>query len=311
METKKILASDIINEFNLKIINKEIDLNREITQPSISRLGLELTDAIDHKHIKGRLVGWGTKENKYFKRIGEEKTLIILGKLFSHEIPLLILSQGIEDDVAKIIIQAATKTKTPVCKNNSERLASITTTIGNMLITHFAEWEKVHGSLIIINGMGVLIVGKSGVGKSEAILDLLQRGHSFVSDDSTIIKKIGNYFVGQASKITKGLLEARGIGLIDIPQIYGVSIVRDQSDIDIVIELVLQENGVEFDRLGNKFLKYEILGSNIPKIQIPVNHGKSIASLIETATSVFMAEKVGINGLKKFQENITSESEDN
>jgi len=173
-------------------------------------------------------------------------------------------------------------------------LSLITSTIGLQIATHIAKVEERHGSLVIVNGVGVMVVGKSGVGKSEAVVELIQLGHTFVSDDTVRIKRIGQTFIGYPAILTKDLLEVRGFGLINVKTIYGIKSVREKSNINLIIELV-DTKGKEgtFDRLGISEIKEEILGGFIPKIQLPIKEGRSTSSLIEIAVNSHLAREMG------------------
>lgn len=165
-----------------------------------------------------------------------------------------------------------------------------------------AKVEAVHASLAIINGVGVMIKGPSGIGKSEALIELLQKGHTFVSDDTVELYRIGDTFYGRPAALTEGLLEARGIGLVNIPFIYGAKAVKEKTSVELVVELQPAEVQNELDRLGNKDLRFEVLQGNIPLIQIPAVSGRSMASLIEAAVNVYLARKAGMDPLAMIAE---------
>lgn len=295
----KKFINQIINSYNLTLSNKgPVDLGREIAHSAIHRLGLELAGKKEfgkHKNI----IGWGTKEQNYFESIGFEKAKELIGKAIVSNVPFVILSVGIKGKILDAIIEIGDKTKTPILKTNMH-LSLITSTVGFDIAVYLAKEEHIHSSLVIVNGVGVMIQGKSGVGKSEAVLELIQQGHIFVSDDTVIIKRIGDTFFGYPTKLTKDILEVRGVGLIDIRSIYGIKSVRDDSQVDLIVELKEYEgNEGNFERLGNETQTEKILGGYIPKVTIPVMKGRSVSSLVKVAVNSYLARSHGDDPMQK------------
>ncbi len=298
---------DLCNDNSLEIINKEnIKKWREIKRPSINRVGLEISGLFENTDsLDKNIIGFGTRESNIMDSIKAKELEENLKKIFEQLPPLVICSNGVKDKNKKLILKWANKYETPVVFA-STKLSFTTTTVGIYIAEKFAPEDFVHGSLVEINGIGVLIVGQSGVGKSEAVIELLQRGHMFVSDDSVIIKRVGNNYFGSSPQITKNILEARGLGLINIGSIYGEKAIKEKSSIDLVIELKKDEQ-FNFDRLGNEDHYYEVLGGKIRKILIPVKLGRNTASLIEVATYLFISRKRGISSFKEIQERILND----
>lgn len=308
-KTSTINISKYINVLNLcednllEIVNKEKIKNwREIMRPSINRAGLELIGHFESKDLNKNIVGFGTKESSLMDKLNKKELETNLKNIFDEKPPLIICSNGVSQKNKDLILKFANDSETPVVFSDT-KLSFITTTVGIYIAEHFAPQDFVHGSLVIINGIGVLIVGQSGVGKSEAVIELIQRGHMFVSDDSVIIKRVGNHFVGYSPEITKNILEARGLGLIDIKTIYGKKSVKDRTNIELVIELIKDEN-FNFDRLGNENHFYKILDGKISKILIPVRPGRNTSSLIEVAASLYITKSDGVDAFKEIQERI-------
>ena len=300
MKKNRLLTKDILKVFEMEIVNvKEADVNKEIGAPAIHRKGLQLAGV----HVSSKvdttktIVGWGTKEQVFLSGLSHKKAEDAIMNVITENTPLILLSVGVQPEIRKLIVNCANKYKIPVA-DTKLHLSVLTTTISSYLVRFFAEQKGVHASLVIVNGVGVMITGKSGIGKSEAVLELIQGGHSFVSDDTVILKRIGRRFFGYPAEITKGLLEARGIGLINIPHIYGMRAVKSSAQVELVLELISSEDLKEPDRLGIKELKYKVLGSHIALMQIPVNKGRTVASLIEAATNVYLAKKDGQDALK-------------
>ncbi|VEU74771.1 HPr kinase/phosphorylase [Mycoplasmopsis citelli] len=299
---KKMYANDIITFFELNVINKEVQLNNlEILSPAIKRAGLELAEEIGSVRLQFNIIAWGTSESKWFELVGLERTKRALNHVFSFQPPLVILSKGVSQENVNLIKEIGSKYKIPIVHSDYLSSSYLTTSIGTYLNNHFAKIVQVHGCLMMIGGTGVLIVGPSGSGKSEAALELIQKGHIFISDDAVLIKDLGNRFVGTSPHITKDFLEIRGVGLIDIKYTYGVKSVASSTPIHLVVELVKKEEQNKLDRLGLDFLKYPIMGRSIKKIQIPTKEGGSVSSLIEAAVSAYLARHDGLNAIEKIE----------
>lgn len=294
---------ELCEENKLEVINKNfVKKWSNIQRPAINRAGLELKGYFYKENaISKNIIGWGTSESNWMLSITNSERVEALSNLISKNPPLIICSSGVIGENRKIIIEIASKHGVPIALSNIP-LSSLTTTIGVYLAEKFAQTEFVHGSLIIINGVGVMIIGASGIGKSEVILELIQKDHIFVSDDAIFIKRIGNNFIGYSPEITKDILEARGLGLLDIRTIYGDRSIRNKTNIDLVVELKNSDQFGEFDRIGNKNLSYSILGGKINKIDIPIKAGRSASSLVVAAANLLISKQNGIDALNIIQE---------
>lgn len=300
-QQKELLTKHLIEEFELDVLNAEAsNVDRVIKGLAIHRAGIELATGFKTGHLNNSIIGWGSDENGYLKSVGKDKALELINNAVWDDTPLILLSHKVESEVKKWIITVANRYKVPVV-DTKQHLAYSTATIGAFLIDYFAPTEVVHASLTVVKGLGVMIIGESGVGKSEAVIELISKGHTFVADDSVVIKRVGHKFYGKSSEITKGMLESRGIGIIDIPYIYGAASVIEETEIDLVIELK-RSDLAEFDRIGNKNLKYNVLKSSIPLIQIPVQPGRSMATLIEVAVNMFVSRDEDSSPLEKIME---------
>lgn len=301
-ENNKVSVAKIISKYNLQLLNGEsIDKFANIFKPSIYRLGLELAGEIIISSPIHNIVGWGTSEYIWFKSLKIEVLEKKLRNIFVWKPPLILLSVGFKDDIIEIILRLASEYKIPIVKSNDHLSHSISI-ISTYLVEKFSQRESVHASSIIVNGVGVMVIGKSGVGKSEAILELVQKGYIFVSDDTVNISRLGNHFIGRPAPITRNLLEVRGIGLLDIKHTYGSALTKSKLYIDLVVELIIPDKNIQFDRLGNADLEYHILGGSIKKVQIPVQHGRNTSSLIEAAVNWFITQKDNVDPLKIIEE---------
>ncbi|AAT27668.1 HPr(Ser) kinase/phosphatase [[Mycoplasma] mobile] len=277
-----------------------------INSPSIKRVGLELAGIDTHNYKNfGNIIVWGFTEQEWFKTLNEKSLKEVLAKVFKLNPPLVILSKSLTEETSNFIIEVASFYSIPVVKTKFS-ISEIHTYISLPLSEVFAPSVSKHASLVEINGIGVMIIGESGVGKSEAVLELIQKRFLFISDDTVIIKRIGNSFFGYPSEITKGILEVRGLGLMDVEAVYGKEIHRKRSEIRLVVELVKVAfdpiKGDTFDRLGNQELFYEVLDSKIPKIQVQILAGRNTSSLIVAATNLYLAKLDGVDALNIIME---------
>ncbi|TQC54754.1 HPr(Ser) kinase/phosphatase [Mycoplasmopsis cynos] len=302
IKNKKVSVKELIDFFSLKLINKNKDkiYYNYIYRPAIKRLGLELSQSINNERINKNTIAWGTSESFWFQKIGKSASIKAIDNVFSQKPPIVILSKGVSKPALNWIVQVADKYGVPICLTRVST-SLLSTNVGSYLNNYFLDEIQVHACLVMVGGTGVLIIGQSGVGKSEAALELIQRGHIFISDDSVLIQDNGNIFIGRSPKITKNMLEVRGIGLIDVKYIYGVKSVASSSVIDLVVELVKTDKQTELDRLGIDFLKYPVFGRYINKIQIPIKEGGSAASLIETAVGFYLSKKDGLNVIQEIE----------
>ncbi|AKF41432.1 HPr kinase/phosphorylase [Mycoplasmopsis canis UFG4] len=307
---KKVSVKELIDFFGWRILNNpETHINYNyIYQPAIKRVGLELAELLTHERLNNNVISWGTSESLWFQKIGKQASQRAIEHIFVQHPPLIILSKGVAKPALSWIVESAEKFGVPVCLSQVSS-SLLSTNVGSYLNNYFLDETQVHACLVLIGGTGVLIIGQSGVGKSEAALELVQRGHVLISDDSVLIRDGGNIFIGRSPRITQNMLEVRGIGMIDVKHIYGVKSVATSSVIDLVVELVKTDRQNELDRLGIDFLKYPIFGRSIHKIQIPIKEGGSAASLIETAVGFFLSKRDGLNVIQEMERRRLEEDE--
>ncbi len=290
------------DELNLEMAcGNESSLDRDILVPDVNRPGLELTGYYVHSDTK-RIVILGDKEISFINTMEESEQRKHFDFLTHEQTPTIIITRN--HDVPKILEEIACSKNFPILRS---KLKTVRTTVE--IITYldavFAPSSSLHGTLINVYGQGVLIMGDSGVGKSELALELIKRGHVLIADDRVVTYNMHNTIVGKAPYLLEGVLEVRGIGIINVMQMFGASSMLESINVDVVIYLEHWDGTKDYDRLGDVNLEYmDILGIDIPKLRFPVKVGRNMAALVETAVSNFSLKSRGINSAREFDEKV-------
>ena len=277
-------------------------LEKEIKTSDISRPGLEMTGYFDF-YTPERIQLIGMKEWSYLMKMSSHNRHQVLLKMFQPETPVIIIARNLE--IPEEMIRAADEKQLAILrsKTSTSRLSG---EISSYLDSRLAERTSVHGVLMDIYGMGVLIQGDSGIGKSETGLELVKRGHRLVADDRVdIYAKDEMTLWGEPAEILRHLLEIRGVGIIDVMSLYGASAVKDSSQVQIAVYLENFDVHKTFDRLGNDTEELEVAGVRIPRIRIPVKTGRNISVVIEAAAMNYRAKQMGYDATKIFEERLT------
>lgn len=227
----------------------------------------------------------------YLNQLSFEEAQRSVQAIFRATPPLLLLTRSFDSKLLKLLVAEAKPYGVAVVYSKDKSYSALTLHVASYLIDHFAPTTQLHASLVNINGIGVLIVGESGIGKSEAVLELLQRNYIFIADDAVKIRRLGENFFGSSADITKDILEIRGIGLINVKSVYGVRSIRPETKIDLVVELLERNSVFEEERFGSSNLFFEILGAKLKKIQIRVKEGRSLGVLIEAVVNSWVAQQ--------------------
>ena len=255
----------------------------------ISRPGLQLTGYFEH-FDRNRVQIIGMAEHEYIEMLPKERVREIFCKMFGRDIPCLIVSRNL--DIHEEILSSAVKYGCPVFTTGK-----MTTQIFNDLYSYLshllAKEEMRHGVLMDVSGVGILIEGNAGIGKSEIALELIHRGHRLVADDCVIIKLIDDNLIGTAPEKIRNYMEIRGLGIINIQTMYGPGSVRAEKSVDIVVELERWDETKEYDRIGDVNITDSILGVEKFKLLIPVSPGRNIPTIIETAARKFRLKQNG------------------
>lgn len=293
----------LVDKVKLKVIygTKEL-LEKPITTADISRPGLEMTGYFDY-YSPERIQLVGMKEWSYLNTMTDYNRYSVFSTMFKKETPAIIVARGLE--IPKEMLRAAKENGVCVLQGHN----GTSTLSGEMswyLNAQLAERASVHGVLVDIYGMGVLIQGDSGIGKSETGLELVKRGHRLVADDRVdVYAKDEETLWGEPAEILRHLLEIRGVGIIDVMSLYGASAVRNSSQVQLAIYLENFEKGKIFDRLGNGNEEIELQGVKIPCVRIPVKTGRNVSIVIEAAAMNYRAKQMGFDATKTFEDRLT------
>jgi len=298
-----ITVRDLIKKLRLKVIyGNESLFDKEITTADISRPGLEMTGYFDY-YTPERIQLVGMKEWSYLIKMTSHNRHQVLRKMFQPETPVLIIARDLE--VPEEMLLAAEEKQIAILSSRvpTSRLSG---ELSSYLDSLLAERTSVHGVLMDIYGMGVLIQGDSGIGKSETGLELVKRGHRLVADDRVdVFARDEMTLWGEPAEILRHLLEIRGVGIIDVMSLYGASAVKDSSQVQIAVYLENYTKEQTYDRLGNNAEEIEFCGVTIPRIRIPVKTGRNISVVIEAAAMNYRAKEMGYDATKTFEDRLT------
>lgn len=298
-----ITVRDLIDKLRLKVVyGNESLFEKEITTADISRPGLEMTGYFDY-YTPERIQLVGMKEWSYLMKMTSHNRHQVLRKMFQPETPVLIIARDLE--VPEEMLRAAEEKQIAILSSRvpTSRLSG---ELSSYLDSLLAERTSVHGVLMDIYGMGVLIQGDSGIGKSETGLELVKRGHRLVADDRVdVFARDEMTLWGEPAEILRHLLEIRGVGIIDVMSLYGASAVKDSSQVQIAVYLENYTKEQTYDRLGNNAEEIEFCGVTIPRIRIPVKTGRNISVVIEAAAMNYRAKEMGYDATKTFEDRLT------
>ncbi|MFD5849528.1 HPr(Ser) kinase/phosphatase [Cytobacillus pseudoceanisediminis] len=303
----KVRTKAIIEKFGLELIAGEEGINRPITTSDISRPGLEMAGYFDYYPAE-RIQLVGKTELSFVEKLNNSEREIRLERLCTDITPGIIVTRGL--DIPDELIEAAERESVPLLrsKQKTTRFSSLLT---NFLESKLAPTTAVHGVLVDIYGVGVLITGKSGVGKSETALELVKRGHRLVADDCVEIRQEDeDYLVGNSPELIEHLLEIRGLGIINVMTLFGAGAVRSYKKISVVMNLELWDPKKQYDRLGLDEEKMKIIDTEVTKLTIPVRPGRNLAVIIEVAAMNFRLKRMGMNAAEQFTNRLSDVIED-
>lgn len=292
----------LIDKFELENITPEIDISKiKISQPDINRPALQLAGYFEHyETTRPQIIGF--VESSYMESMDDEKKREIYPKVLDKEIPCIIFCRELRPD--PIFVEVANENGVPILMTKNATSAFMAEII-RWLNVKLAPCISVHGVLVDVYGEGVLITGESGIGKSEAALELIKRGHRLVSDDVVEIRKVSDEtLIGSAPDITRHFIELRGIGIVDVKSLFGVSSVLDTQNISLVIRLEEWDKEKTYDRLGLEENYTEYLGNKVVCHNIPIRPGRSLAIICESAAVNHRQKKMGYNAAQELYQRV-------
>lgn len=295
----------IVEEFDLEKIwvSKDYEKTRIVTN-EVNRPSLQIAGFFDYFY-NNRIQIIGKVELSYLEKMTSEQMSSSLEKLFKKEIPCVIVTRNM--GVPPEMISLAEKYNTPILRTSNTTSRFMSSLI-SFLNVELAPRITVHGVLVEVYGEGILLLGDSGVGKSEAAIELVKRGHRLVADDAVEIKRVSDIsLLGSAPDIIRHFVELRGIGIVDVKMIFGIGAVKNIEKIDFIINLELWQEKKQYDRLGLTTEYTDILGINIPSITVPVKPGRNLAVVIEVAAMNNRQKKMGYNAAEALNKRVMSE----
>ncbi|MBM6971334.1 HPr(Ser) kinase/phosphatase [Mordavella massiliensis] len=303
---KTVELKKIVEKMNLKNLTPDVELNdKKVEVPDINRPALQLTGFFEHFDSE-RVQIIGYVEYTFLEKMDEEKKREVYKTLLSYKIPCIIFCRNLLPE--QMLLDMAVEADVPIFITE-KKTSAFTAEIIRWLNVQLAPCISIHGVLVDVYGVGVLIMGESGIGKSEAALELVKRGHRLVSDDVVEIRKVSDEtLVGSAPDITRHFIELRGIGIVDVKTLFGVLSVRETQNIDLVITLEEWDKEKEYDRLGLEEQYTEFLGNKVVCHQLPIRPGRNLAVIVETASINYRQKKMGYNAAqelyKRVQQNL-------
>lgn len=302
-----VKLTDLIEKMNLKNLTPDIDLTEKyITVPDINRPALQLTGYFDHfDSVRVQIIGF--VEYTYLQTLSEERKKDVYERLLSYGVPCLVYTTEISPDEEMIAL--ANKTQTPILSTD-QKTSPFQAELTRWLNVQLAPCISIHGVFVDVYGVGVLIRGESGIGKSEVALELIKRGHRLVADDAVEIRRVSDdTLVGSAPSITKHLIEVRGIGIVDIKSLFGVQSIRETQNVDLVITMEEWDKKKEYDRLGLEEEYTEFLGNKVQCHTIPIRPGRNLAVIVESTAINHRQKQMGYNAAqelyRRLQESLT------
>lgn len=301
VEIKELLLSEELKRFSLRVVSGEKGVKKTVLTSRIQKPGLLLTGLLEELH-SDRIQIFGAAEIGYLSTLPADKLRRSLKVIEKSGVPAIVVARGM----------APPAFLKRLCRKNSIPLISTPFTSSVLIegLTKYLEERlaptiTIHGVLVDVLGVGILIIGKSGIGKSECALDLVSRGYRLVADDVVIIKRMPPATLsGTSSETLRYHMEIRGLGIVNIKDLFGITAIREKKQMDLVVELVKWEPSGEYERLGFEENTYEILGTELPYLRVPVSPGRSVATIVEVAARNQILKLMGLSSTKALQESL-------
>lgn len=300
--SKKVKVSELVQQFHLEIVAGEDGLRRAIVTDDLNRPGLEMAGYFNY-YPSERAQILGRTELAFLETLTTEERRDRMERLCHEETPCVILTRGLE--VPNELIEIANERHCPVLRSG------VATTILLSRITNFLEKRlaptaTIHGVLVDVYGVGMLITGGSGIGKSETALELVKRGHRLIADDAVEIRQTSdNQLFGSAPDLIRHLLEIRGLGILNVMTLFGAGAVRNSTNINLVVKLENWQQDKQYDRLGLDEEKTKIIETDVPLLTVPVRPGRNLAVILEVAAMNYRLKRMGYNAALQFTNKLT------
>ena len=305
--SKKLKVSHLVQRFQMEVISGNEGLKRVITVAELYRPGLEMAGYFAY-HPKERVQILGKTELSFFEQLPPHERVDRMKRLCDDQTPCICVSRGL--DVPQELIDASEQTGTPVLRSgwSTSMMASRLT---GFLENRLSPTTTIHGVLVDVYGVGMLITGSSGIGKSETALELVKRGHRLIADDAVeIIQTPDHILFGTAPELIRHLLEIRGVGIINVMTLFGAGAIRNEKKITVVVRLENWQEDKQYDRLGLDEETTKIIDTNIPLVTIPVRPGRNLAVIIEVAAMNYRLKRMGYNAALQFTNKLTESIND-
>ena len=302
IETYSVSLATLVKEFSLEVVYAASDFSSiRITVADVARPGLQLAGYFDH-YEPMRLQVMGNVEMSYVSKLNSLDRCAISDRLFSYKFPAMLIARNIPPH--EEMLDMAKKHNVTILKSH-EATSNLISTIITYLRDALAPRITRHGVLVEVYGEGIFLMGDSGIGKSEAAVELLKRGHRLIADDAVEIRRVStNSLVGSAPELIRNYIEIRGIGIINVAQLYGMGAVKLENQINLVVNIVPWNTQEVYDRLGLEDQFTEILGVKVPMYTIPITPGRNLAVILEVAAMNNRQKKMGYNAAVEFTEHI-------
>ena len=295
-----VALTKLVEEFRLNVVYAATDYEKiRLTVEDIARPGLQLAGYFDHFEPM-RLQVLGNVEVSYLQKLTETERLITFDRLFSYKFPALLIARNIAPDPQ--CLEMAQKHNVTLLSSH-EATSTIVSALIAYLKAELAPRITNHGVLVEVYGEGLLLLGDSGIGKSEAAVELLKRGHRLIADDAVEIRKVAeSSLVGTAPELIRNYIELRGIGIVNVAKLFGMGAIKTENEINLVVNIVPWDKEKSYDRLGLEDTCMDILGVQVPMITIPITPGRNLAVILEVAAMNNRHRSMGYNAAQEFTE---------
>jgi HPr kinase/phosphorylase len=296
-----VTLGSIIDEFQLETVSSTVDRERKVERNEVNRPGLALAGHFGYFE-PGRIQIVGISEADYIEKIPAEQRRAVFDKFFSYDPVAVVFSTSI--NVCEEMIESANRHGVPILRTSQKTSEFMAALIGSLSVKLAPRITR-HGVLVEVYGEGILILGDSGIGKSETAIELVKRGHRLIADDAVEIKKVSaKTLVGSAPELIRHYVELRGIGIVDVKRIFGMGAVKDTEKVDLIINFEPWVQGKMYDRFGLESEFTDIMGIKIPTMTVPVRPGRNLAVILEIAAMNNRQKKMGYDTAKEFHDRL-------